>query len=110
MTSSIAYTMSTMMTLYSSASTATNAEKVNTEPAIELFDWFANKKHIRGSREGDNGIWINNSAKPISFCPKSRVVVLEDGTRYLLNRKTASKALGLDKMSEQVLLALPLTI
>jgi len=91
--------MSTMMTLYSSAS---NAEKVNTAP-IELFDWFANKKHIRGSREGDNGIWINNSAKPISFCPKSRVVVLEDGTRYLLNRKTASKALGLDKMSEQVL-------
>ena len=65
MTSSIAYTMSTMMTLYSSA-----VEAVNTAPAIELFDWFANKKHIRGSREGDNGVWINNSAEPRSFCPK----------------------------------------
>ena len=93
------------MTLYSSAS-----EKVNTTSVIELFDWFANKKHIRGSREGDNGVWINNSAKPVSFCPKSKVVVLEDGTRYLLNRKTASKALGLDKTSEQFLLAFPLTL
>ena len=102
MNSSIAYTMSTMMTLYSSA--------VEAAKPIELFDWFANKKHIRGSREGDNGIWINNSAKPISFCPKSRVVVLEDGTRYLLNKKTASKVFGLDKTSEQVLSALPTTI
>ena len=101
MTSSIAYTMFSTLTLYSSAS-----EKVNTAKPIELFDWFANKKHIRGSREGDNGVWINNSAEPITFCPKSRVVVLEDGTRYLLNKKTASKAFGLDKASEQILLAL----
>lgn len=106
MNSSIAYTMSTLMTLYSSAK---ENEKNNTEPATELFDWFANKKHIRGSKPGDLGVWLSNSAKPISFCPLTRVVVLEDGSRYLLQKKTVSKALGLDKTSEQVLANLVIT-
>ena len=101
MNSSIAYTMSTLMTLYSSTSSASASA-----PIIELFDWIANKKHIRGSRPGDVGVWINNSAKPVAFCPLTRVVVLEDGTHYLLQKKTASKALGLDKASEQVLASL----
>ena len=106
MNSSIAYTMSTLMTLSSSAK---ENEKNTTEPATELFDWFANKKNIRGSKPGDLGVWLNNSAKPISFCPLTRVVVLEDGSRYLLQKKTVSKALGLDKTSEQVLANLVIT-
>ena len=108
MNSSIAYTMSTLMTLYSSAKE--NEEvKVKLAPATELFDWIANKKNIRGSKPGDLGVWLNNSAKPISFCPLTRVVVLEDGSRYLLQKKTVSKALGLDKTSEQVLANLVIT-
>jgi hypothetical protein len=102
MNSSIAYTMSTLMTLYSSAT------EIKSMP-IELFDWIANNKNIRGSKPNDIGVWIHNSAKPLSFCPLTRVVVLEDGTRYLLKKKTVCKALGLDKASEQALSELVIT-
>jgi len=104
MNSSIAYTMSTLMTMYSSAK-----ENEKPAPPTELFDWFANKKHIRGSKSGDLGVWLSNSAKPLSFCPLTRVVKLEDGSRYLLQKKTVSKALGLDKTSEQALSELVIT-
>lgn len=77
---------------------------------VELFDWIVNNKHVRGSRRNDSGLWIHNGSKPKFFCPKTRVVELEDGTRYLIKRETACKALGLDKTSEQILLTLPAKI
>ena len=76
-------------------------------PICELYDWIASKKHIRGSKRGDLGLWFHNSALPKYFCPKTRVVELEDGTRYLIKKETICKALGMDKTSELVLSALP---
>jgi len=73
---------------------------------VELLDWIATTKHIRGSRLGDNGIWIHSGAKPVAFCPKNRVVKLEDGSRFLLQKKTICKALGMDKTSELLLASL----
>ncbi len=69
----------------------------------ELFDWIVTKKHLRGSRKNDLGLWIHNSAKPKSFDPLTRIAELEDGTRFYLQKKTACKALGLDKASEAFL-------
>jgi hypothetical protein len=79
----------------------------SSKPA-ELFDWIANHKHIRGSRRDDCGLWLQKSSKPTYFCPKTRIIVLEDGVRYLIRRETACKALGLDKTSETILSALPM--
>ena len=76
-------------------------------PICELYDWIASKKHIRGSRRGDGGLWVHSGATPLSFCPKTRIVVLDDGVRYLLRKETCCKALGMDKTSEIVLGALP---
>ena len=78
--------------------------------AVELFDWIVNHKHVRGSRRNDCGLWIHNGAKPKYFCPKTRIVELDDGLRYLIKRETACKALALDKTSEQILITLPLKI
>jgi len=74
---------------------------------IELFDWIVNKKHVRGSRLGDNGLWVHSGTKPIFFSPKTRVVELDDGLCYVLRRDTVCKALGLDKISESWLSQLP---
>ena len=76
-------------------------------PVTELFDWIVTKKHLRGSRKNDLGLWIHNSAKPKSFDPLTRIAELEDGSRFYLQKKTACKALGLDKASEALLGALP---
>lgn len=73
----------------------------------ELFDWIVNKNHVRGSRKGDHGLWIHSGAKPKFFCPKTRIVELEDGVRYTIKKETICKALGMDKTSEAVLVALP---
>lgn len=73
----------------------------------ELFDWIATKKHIRGSRRGDCGLWVHSGATPLYFCPKTRIVVLDDGLRYLIKKENACKALGLDKASEILLGVLP---
>ena len=82
----------------------------NANAICELFDWIASKKHIRGSRRGDGGLWVHSGATPRSFCPKTRIVVLDDGVRYLLRKETCCKALGMDKTSEIVLGALPTII
>jgi len=74
---------------------------------IELFDWIVNIKHVRGSRKGDVGAWIYTSAAPKAFDSKTRIVELADGVRYVLKKETICKALGLDKMSEAILGALP---
>ena len=105
--SAIAYTMSSTMALHAGSDQI--EKKVNIFPPIELFDWIANKNNIRGSKPGDLGVWLHTSAKPVSFCPLTRVVVLEDGKRFLLQKKTICKALGLDKMSEQALACLIIT-
>jgi hypothetical protein len=79
----------------------------NANTIYELFDWIASKKHIRGSRRGDGGLWVHSGATPRSFCPKTRIVVLDDGVRYLLKKETCCKALGMDKTSEIILAGLP---
>ena len=87
---------------------AANVMGTNTVKTIELFDWFVNNKHVRGSKPNDGGIWQHSSAKPKYFSPATRVIELEDGARYLIKKETMSKALGLDKVSEGVLRTLPM--
>jgi hypothetical protein len=82
----------------------------NANAVCELFDWIVNSKHVRGSRRGDLGLWMHNSAKPKLFNPKTRIVELDNGERYLIKKETICKALGMDKASEMVLGALPATI
>jgi hypothetical protein len=86
---------------------AATANAANANAIFELFDWIASKKHIRGSRRGDGGLWVHSGATPRSFCSKTRIVVLDDGVRYLLRKETSCKALGMDKTSEALLLAMP---
>ncbi len=74
---------------------------------IELFDWIINEKCLRGSTKNDNGCWLSNSETPKYFCEKSRIVELNDGRTYLIQKNTICKALGLDKKSENVLSNLP---
>lgn len=73
---------------------------------IELFDWFVNDRCVRGSRAGDKGNWISNSAKPVYFNKTTRIIELEDGMRYLINDHTISKALGLNVLSNKILASL----
>ena len=73
---------------------------------IELFDWIVSSKHVRGSKKDDAGVWVYNGAKPISFDPKTRIVVLEDGVCYILKKETICKALLMNKMSESILQAI----
>ena len=73
----------------------------------ELFDWIINPKCVRGSRLGDNGIWISGSAVPLAFDPVSRIVTLADNMKYVLRKETASKALKLHMAGEQFLSGLP---
>jgi hypothetical protein len=75
---------------------------------IELFDWIINSKNVRGSKKDDNGMWLNTSAKPLYFCPQSRIIYLEDNTKYLLKKSTICKAIDLDKNSDKILQSLPL--
>ena len=104
MTSSyIAYTMTSTMALYINV---VNEKNEKSKEIIELFDWMVNKKHLRGSKLNDNGIWMHTSSKPKTFCQLSRVIELEDGTKFLIKRTTACKALGLDKASELALVEL----
>jgi hypothetical protein len=85
-----------------------NTTIINTaKPVVELFDWIANNKNVRGSKPNDGGMWQQNSDKPKYFSPATRVIELEDGSRYLIKKETMSKALGLDKVSENVLRSLP---
>ena len=79
------------------------------QPIIELFDWLANPKCIRGSRLFDNGLWVSTSNPPNTFDPLNRIVTLTDGTRFLLKKDTAAKVLQLHKVAEQFLSTLPPT-
>jgi hypothetical protein len=85
----------------------TTTTNINNNKTTELFDWFVNNKNVRGSKVNDGGLWQHNSAKPKYFTPATRVIELEDGTRYIIKKETMSKALGLDKVSESVLRSLP---
>ena len=78
--------------------------------SVELFDWILNENCIRGSKIDDLGIWVNNSAKPLRFCPTTRTIELKDGTKYIIKQKTICKAIGLDKKSEKVLNSLPIIL
>jgi hypothetical protein len=86
---------------------------------IELYDWILNKNRVRGSVKGDNGFWIcgaNNEGdminyspeneQPISFDTKTRILIIKDGTKYIIHKNTMCKALGLNKQSEYVLTTL----
>jgi hypothetical protein len=77
---------------------------------VELFDWIITDKSVRGSKQNDNGIWLNNSMKPIYFYPSTRIIVVEDGSSFLIKKETICKAIGLDKKSEKVLNGLPLPL
>jgi hypothetical protein len=79
----------------------------NTE---ELFDWILNQNCVRGSRPNDQGCWINTSAPPAFFVPRTRQLTLTDGKTYIINRTTACKAFGLDKKGEIILANLPLPL
>ena len=70
---------------------------------VELRDWMVNNKKVRGSKLNDGGMWQNSSAKPKYFSPSTRVIELEDGALYIIKKETMCKALGLDKLSEEVL-------
>jgi hypothetical protein len=86
------------------------AEQKKTEEKktfTELFDWIINKKMLRGSKKGDEGLWMNNSEKPKFFCTKSRIVELDDGKQFLIKKETSCTALNLNKQSEQLLTSLP---
>lgn len=74
---------------------------------VELFDWIVNTKHVRGSRRDDCGLWLHNSSTPKYFNPITRIIVLEDGSNYLIKKNTVCKALGMDKTSETILATLP---
>ena len=74
---------------------------------IELFDWIINTKSVRGTQKDDNGMWVNTSTKPLYFCPNTRILYLEDNTKYLLNKSTVCKAIELDKKSEKILQSFP---
>jgi hypothetical protein len=78
------------------------------ETISELFDWMVTSKSVRGSRKNDEGLWLNNSAKPLYFCPKSRIIYLEDNSKFLLKKETVCKAINLDKNSDGFLFKLPL--
>ena len=75
--------------------------------AVELMDWIVNEKSVRGSRPNDNGLWISHSPKPLSFCPQTRIITVENGDSFLLNKNTVCKAIGLDKKSDSILAKLP---
>ena len=70
---------------------------------VELFDWMINTKTLRGSKKGDNGMWMHTSEKPICFYPASRIIELADGKKYLIKKETACKALYMDKSAEKIL-------
>ena len=75
---------------------------------IELFDWIVNEKNVRGTRINDNGLWLHTSTKPTFFDPVNRILILEDKSKYLLQKSTICKALGINKNSDKILLKLPL--
>ena len=75
---------------------------------VELFDWIVNEKNVRGTRMNDNGLWLHTSAKPTYFDPITRILILEDKSKYLLQKSTICKALGINKNSDKILSNLPL--
>lgn len=77
----------------------------NGEP-IELYDWLINEKTLRGSMKNDRGLWMSNSPKPVKFDPITRIVELENNTKFIINKPTICKALGLHKTSEKELINL----
>jgi hypothetical protein len=77
------------------------------EKIVKLFDWIVTEKSVRGSRQDDNGLWVNNNLKPLYFCPINRVVEVDSGQRFLLTKETICKALGLDEKSNKFLNGLP---
>jgi hypothetical protein len=80
------------------------------QSAEELFDWIVNSNCVRGSRPHDQGCWLQTSAPPATFAPDTRRLTLTDGKTYIINRKTACKALSLDKKNETFLATLPTTL
>ena len=76
-----------------------NIDQIN----IELFDWIVYNNCIKGSKLNDNGMWLSTTNKPITFNNSTRIIMLEDGKKYLIKRETVCKALGLDKKSEKIL-------
>lgn len=77
------------------------------ENAVELFDWIVSIRNVRGSIIGDNGLWINETPKPKYFDHIKRILYLEDGTKYLIKKNTASNAKKIAKVSENILKSLP---
>lgn len=76
------------------------------ETTVELFDWIINDNTLRGSKKDDNGCWMSNSPKPLSFSPQTRIVELQGGEKFLIKKETICKALGLEKKSENTLIRL----
>ena len=77
--------------------------------AIELFDWIVNEKNVRGCPAYNRNYWQTNSAKPVAFDPKTRILTLQDSSKFLLPTKNVCNALKLNKTSEKFLLGLPLS-
>lgn len=73
------------------------------QQVVELFDWIINQNTLRGSKKGDNGMWMNTSEKPIFFSPTSRIIELADGKQFLIKKENACKALNMDKTAEKTL-------
>lgn len=76
---------------------------------IELFDWIVNEKNVRGCPVNNRNYWQTNSAKPVAFDPKTRIIILQDNNKFILPIKNVCNALKLNKTSEKFLLSLPLT-
>ena len=76
--------------------------------AIELFDWIVNEKNVRGCPANNRNYWQTNSAKPVAFDPKTRIITLQDNSKFILPIKNACTALKLNKTSEKFLLSLSL--
>ena len=90
---------------------------------IELFDWILNENRVRGSIKGRGGFWLCGSKtcddilsyyeadpdfeKPIRFNQKTRIIELKNGAKYIINKDTICKALGLNKQSEKILKMIP---
>jgi hypothetical protein len=74
---------------------------------VELFDWIINIKTLRGSKTGDQGLWMSASEKPAFFCPQSRTIELTDGKKFIIKKINSCKALNIEKENEKILNTLP---
>jgi hypothetical protein len=74
---------------------------------MELYDWLVSHKSVRGNLKNKNGAWLAESASPVAFNPDTRVVTLQDGSKYMLPVKTACKAKEVHIKAEKLLKSLP---